>query len=75
MTHKKYTIELKIDVPPDSHEAMRAAIRETARQLATMAMLVCDKRPPAITAYVHHYFEGTEQIILEGEDEGSGGEQ
>jgi hypothetical protein len=71
---RTYTIELRADFQEDEkHDILLAAVREKAREILTVALMLKDKREPQISLEAGDMFERnkdlniTEEELMRGE--------
>lgn len=62
MSLQTYTIELKLNVDDDRHEAMTQITMQYARDLMASAMLLSQGKPPAIMCRTSDAFYDTKEI-------------
>lgn len=62
MSLQTYTIELKLNVDDDRHEAMLQITMQYARDLMASAMLLSQGRPPVIMCRTNDAFYDTKEI-------------
>lgn len=70
MTQKTYRIELKLDLDDDAnHEVMLGIAKQYARDLLGSAMLLQDKRKPAVVLMTDDSFTGIDEVDILPESE------
>ena len=70
MARRTYSIHLRVNLDNDEQfDAIRTAVRNTAKRLLTQASLV-SPRPPDIAIESEDFFEGTEEINLDDDEAG-----
>ena len=66
MAQKTYVMEVKVNFTDDGkHEAMRDVMRDAARTVLTMAMMLADKGKPQVALHSSDFFYGNEDFSLE----------
>jgi len=68
MAVQTYTIELKLDGNDDQHAAMTEAMKQLAKQMLTMGMLMSSRKPLIVCKTTDAFYD-TAEIELLSDDE------
>lgn len=72
MTHRMYSIEIRIDLKDERrHEAAEQIMRKYAKQIFAAFGLIRDHQKPQVTVYAHDHTVGHKDIALNDMDAAS----